>query len=63
MASKDIPQPPKNKARDPLTPAVGPGTNEEGLAESQAFAKHREQQRRSGASRFPLPVSPATPKK
>ena len=24
MASKDIPQPPKNKARDPLTPAVGP---------------------------------------
>ena len=63
MDSKDKPQPPKDKASDPLTPSVGPGTNEEGAAESLAYAKHIEQQRRPLVSRIPSSVSHATPKK
>ena len=63
MASKDKAQPPKNKAPDPLTPAVGPGTNEEGAAESLAYAKHIEQQRRPVMVHQRSSVSPAIPKK
>ena len=63
MDSKDKPQSPKDKASDPLTPSVGPGTNEEGAAVSLAYAKHIEQQRRPVTVHQRSSVSPATPKK
>ena len=63
MDSKDNPQPPKDKAPDPLTPSVGPGTNEEGAAENLAYQKHIAQQRRPVTVHQRSSVSPATPKK
>ena len=58
MDSKDKLQPPATQP-----PAVGPGTNAEDAAESLAYAKHIEQQRRPLVSRVPSSVSPANHKK
>ena len=48
MKPEDTPQPPNDKAPQPEypKPAVGPGTNDEGAAETEAWQRHRMQQRR-----------------
>ena len=65
MNSKDKPQPPKDKAPEPMypKPVVGPGTNAKGAAEALAWQKHRERQRRPMTVHQPSSDKPTSPKK